>query len=228
MRKKLDDFCQGQLCDGKCVLSSPVCRCGNGAYFTRVKGHKAYMTDDEIIDAYNLVFDEAKEIEEKRDILLDYCRSVSCKQCILNNESHKWKIECLMDKCLDIYDSDEEDLDKALDLILTKDLNEAHDTDKLKEALSYSVNDPSSPNMIREKLGFPPYKVNDSVNSPSHYTDGKIEVIDYIEDKKLGFCLGNAIKYISRAGKKDKDKEAEDINKAIWYLNRYLKQLEEA
>lgn len=64
--------------------------------------------------------------------------------------------------------------------------------------------------------------VNDNVNHPSHYTDGKIEVIDFIEDKKLGFHLGNAIKYIARAGKKDKDKVVEDIQKAIWYLNRYL------
>ena len=69
---------------------------------------------------------------------------------------------------------------------------------------------------------------NDQVNRPSHYTDGKIEVIDFIEDKKLGFCLGNAIKYIARAGKKETDKEAQDIKKAIWYLNRYLKELEEA
>ena len=43
---------------------------------------------------------------------------------------------------------------------------------------------------------------NDNINHPKHYTDGKIEVIDFIEDKKLGFCLGNAVKYISRAGKK--------------------------
>ena len=70
-------------------------------------------------------------------------------------------------------------------------------------------------------------EINDPVNRPSHYTDGKIEVIDFIEDKKLGFCLGNAIKYIARAGKKDTDKEAQDIKKAIWYLNRYLKELEE-
>ena len=54
---------------------------------------------------------------------------------------------------------------------------------------------------------------NDPVNKPAHYTDGKIEVIDYIEDKKLGFCLGNAIKYISRAGKKDPTKEVEDLKK---------------
>ena len=67
----------------------------------------------------------------------------------------------------------------------------------------------------------------DIVNNPPHYTDGKIEVIEFIEDKKLGFCLGNAIKYISRAGKKDKNKEIEDLEKAIWYINRRIKELNE-
>ena len=69
---------------------------------------------------------------------------------------------------------------------------------------------------------------NDPVNHPSHYTDGKIEVIDFIEDKKLGFCLGNVVKYIARAGKKDPKKEIEDLNKAKWYLERRIKELEEA
>ena len=66
---------------------------------------------------------------------------------------------------------------------------------------------------------------NDPVNHPSHYTDGKIEVIDYIEDKGLGFCLGNAVKYISRAGKKDPEKEIEDLRKAAWYINRRIEEL---
>lgn len=69
---------------------------------------------------------------------------------------------------------------------------------------------------------------NDSVNHPSHYNDGKIEVIEYIEDQKLDFCLGNAIKYISRAGKKNRDKEVEDLKKAIWYIDRRIKQIERA
>ena len=69
------------------------------------------------------------------------------------------------------------------------------------------------------------YNTDDAVNKPSHYTDGKIEVIEYIEDKKLGFCLGNAIKYISRAGKKDPAKEIEDLKKAVWYINRRIKEL---
>ena len=67
---------------------------------------------------------------------------------------------------------------------------------------------------------------NDSVNHPSHYTDGKIEVIDFIEDKKLNFHRGNAVKYIARAGKKNPAKEVEDLKKAAWYLNRQIEKLE--
>lgn len=66
---------------------------------------------------------------------------------------------------------------------------------------------------------------NNNVNHPSHYTDGKIEVIDFIEDKKLNFHRGNAVKYIARAGKKDKFKEVEDLEKAAWYINREIERL---
>ena len=66
---------------------------------------------------------------------------------------------------------------------------------------------------------------NDSVNHPSHYTDGKIEVIDFIEDKKLNFHRGNAVKYIARAGKKKYENEVEDLKKAVWYLNREIERL---
>ena len=66
---------------------------------------------------------------------------------------------------------------------------------------------------------------HDAVNKPAHYTDGKIEVIDFIEDKNLGFHLGNAVKYISRAGKKDPNKTVEDLQKAKWYLEREIRKL---
>lgn len=66
---------------------------------------------------------------------------------------------------------------------------------------------------------------SDVVNSPSHYTDGRIEVIDFIEDKKMSFHLGNVVKYVSRAGKKDKAKEVEDLEKAAWYLARAIELL---
>lgn len=66
---------------------------------------------------------------------------------------------------------------------------------------------------------------NDPVNHPSHYTDGKIEVIDFILDKHLDFCRGNAVKYISRAGKKNPEKEIEDLEKASWYINKEIQRL---
>lgn len=68
---------------------------------------------------------------------------------------------------------------------------------------------------------------NDPIN-PKHYTDGNIEVIDFIDDKKLGFCLGNVVKYVARAGKKNPDKEIEDLEKAEWYLKHHIEKLKEA
>lgn len=63
-----------------------------------------------------------------------------------------------------------------------------------------------------------------AVNHPSYY-QGKIEVIDFIEDKGLGFNLGNSIKYIARAGKKNPDKLLEDLEKARWYLDREISRI---
>lgn len=74
---------------------------------------------------------------------------------------------------------------------------------------------------------------HDPVNHPSHYTDGKIEVIDFINDKKMNFNRGNVIKYVSRAGKKaskaldDKKKEIQDLEKAKFYLEDEIKRLKQ-
>ena len=65
----------------------------------------------------------------------------------------------------------------------------------------------------------------DPVNHPSHYTKGKIEVADFIADQKLNFDRGNAVKYVCRAGSKDPDKEIQDLEKAIWYINHEIKML---
>ena len=64
----------------------------------------------------------------------------------------------------------------------------------------------------------------DNVNNPTHYNTGTIEVIEVIEDWKLNFNLGNAIKYIGRC--EHKNNKTEDIKKAIWYLERELKNNE--
>jgi hypothetical protein len=63
------------------------------------------------------------------------------------------------------------------------------------------------------------------VDHPIHYNTGKIEVIDFIEDQQLGFHLGNAVKYIARAGKKEGSDPLTDLEKAVWYLNRRIEEL---
>ena len=64
----------------------------------------------------------------------------------------------------------------------------------------------------------------ETVNHPDHYQGGKYEVIDIIEDFGLNFSLGNALKYILRAGIKNPELKKEDLRKAIWYLERELKK----
>jgi hypothetical protein len=67
-------------------------------------------------------------------------------------------------------------------------------------------------------------KEDDPVEHPSHYTFGTIEVITVIEDWQLGFHEGNCIKYIARA--KHKGNELQDLQKAQFYLNRRIKNME--
>lgn len=66
------------------------------------------------------------------------------------------------------------------------------------------------------------------VNNPIHYggADNTYEAIKVIDAWDLGFCLGNTVKYISRAGKKDPAKELEDLKKAMWYLQHHIETLE--
>lgn len=75
----------------------------------------------------------------------------------------------------------------------------------------------------------PQKTLDDKVNHPSHYTYGDIEVVDFIEQvtkdykPELAFAIGNAIKYISRANRKN---GKEDLDKARWYLNRAFEKWE--
>jgi hypothetical protein len=65
----------------------------------------------------------------------------------------------------------------------------------------------------------------EAVNHPAHYggADNVYEAIKVIEAWDLGFCLGNTVKYISRAGKKNgSDTLLQDLKKAAWYLNREI------
>lgn len=60
----------------------------------------------------------------------------------------------------------------------------------------------------------------DLVNHPPHYKTGGVETIDFIEAKDLNYRLGNVVKYVSRAGKKGDP--IEDLEKALWYLQREI------
>ena len=65
---------------------------------------------------------------------------------------------------------------------------------------------------------------NCDVNYPAHYRTGKIEVIDFIEDQKLGFRLGNVVKYVCRHA--HKGSPLKDLKKARWYLEREIAAME--
>lgn len=67
-------------------------------------------------------------------------------------------------------------------------------------------------------------EAGDMVSHPSHYSKGKFEVIDVLEDWKLEMHEANAVKYIARA--KHKGNELQDLQKAAWYLNRKIQLLE--
>lgn len=67
--------------------------------------------------------------------------------------------------------------------------------------------------------------MENNVDHPKHYNQFSIEPIDVIEDWKLNFHLGNTIKYIARAGIKDPARLVEDLEKAEWYLHRYIGNL---
>ena len=72
-------------------------------------------------------------------------------------------------------------------------------------------------------------KLGELVDHPVHYggKENMYEAIKVIDAWGLGFHLGNVIKYISRAGKKDPKTLIQDLKKAAWYLEKYIEKLEE-
>lgn len=70
-------------------------------------------------------------------------------------------------------------------------------------------------------------KTIEAINHPNHYAAGReYEPVAVIQDWDLNFALGNTVKYISRAGRKDASKTIEDLKKAKWYLDWYIQYLE--
>jgi len=68
--------------------------------------------------------------------------------------------------------------------------------------------------------------ITKTLESPTYYTRGRIEVWDFIRDQQLNYHLGNAVKYICRAG--HKDSTIQDLNKAIHYLTNELQHVTES
>jgi len=88
-------------------------------------------------------------------------------------------------------------------------------TEAIAESEIQKVTDPYGAHKVMKEI-----QEREMVNHPDHYQGNKTEVIDIIEDYNLGFSLGNAVKYILRADKKGNKKQ--DLEKAIWYINREL------
>ena len=88
----------------------------------------------------------------------------------------------------------------------------------------------SSSNQSERRDSTSPMRITkkESVDHPPHYggKDNPYEVIKVIRAWQLDFWTGNAIKYIGRAGKKDPDREIEDLKKARWYLDDKIQELE--
>lgn len=84
--------------------------------------------------------------------------------------------------------------------------------------------------ITRNKMYGDNNKPFNAVSNPIHYTAGGVSPLELIAAQLgpsglRGFCLGNAIKYIARAGKKDPHREIEDLEKAIWYTQFWLEEL---
>jgi hypothetical protein len=85
-----------------------------------------------------------------------------------------------------------------------------------KIRMQTAIENPVIENPVIETIDKQP----DPVNNPAHYTTGGIETIDFIEAKRLGYNLGNVVKYITRAD--HKGNKLEDLRKAQWYLSREI------
>jgi len=93
-------------------------------------------------------------------------------------------------------------------------------SERVREGLR-SMTPPKAPKAM-------PGQAGDKVDHPSHYggKDNPYEAIKVIEAWDLGFCLGNTVKYISRAGKKSGDGLLDDLSKARWYLDRQIQRIQ--
>ena len=79
--------------------------------------------------------------------------------------------------------------------------------------------------MYESQLDEQPIEPSYNSIKPIYYKAGEFDVIAFCQHHELPFDLGNVVKYVTRAGKKDKDKELEDLNKALEYLQRRIQYI---
>ena len=113
-------------------------------------------------------------------------------------------------------------LDKKAEAKKKVQVERSHDPKVVKAEQNYLKTVKTAMDAIQKK----PYmkaafEKPDIVNHPPHYKSGGIETIDFIEAKDLNYRLGNVVKYVARAGKKDTD-PVQDLEKAAWYLQREI------
>ena len=192
---------------------------------------KAIKIDDVIMDNPDYIIDKETYLKNNHPVIY-----------ITKGRRHLYKYDFINDMLFIYKESNVSTInvkdyieDKKIPKLLGKAIVNIHDyssfpnmTDLLDEAVKYieSYIETNKEKPLDKYIL--PRRINnneDVVNHPSHYTDGKYEVIDFIEESGVGFHLGNAIKYLSRAGKKNPAKTIEDCKKAIWYINRYSSSL---
>ena len=92
--------------------------------------------------------------------------------------------------------------------------NNVYDRDQWDDFYENSNSDQSNESIVTYS------KVN-----PKHYQHGRIQVWDFIVDQQLDFLAGNVVKYLCRAGRKDKESTLDDLLKAQVYLNKKIDTL---
>lgn len=187
-----------------------------------MKKVKAKVNKSELIRKLHDEGKSVKEIREKvkcsdglvRLVIRNYKKKTKGKAQFKSPRSRLVNELFQMKKALDVIDQK-----KALAAKPTKLFVRPENKDAAMKILDDNVENFNS--------GYSWVEISDPVNHPPHYKSGGIETIDFIEAKDLNYRLGNVVKYVSRAGKKDSD-PIQDLEKAAWYLQREINARKEA
>lgn len=116
------------------------------------------------------------------------------------------------------FDGNQDTIQKAFSKLLKK--AEENVGKELKEVLENTKEDEVLENIVAEVTSDKEKQDQEMINHPKHYTQGTIEVSDFIIDQKLDFLAGNIVKYVCRH--KFKGTPVQDLKKARWYLDKLI------